>query len=253
MGNHFLLGLTPEQFGVLAPLFRNVVLTPGATLWRRGQVVQRVILPHSGLVSLGIQSEQGRVVDSAFVGREGVLGSLAACGVAHAIGTATVRVEGTATEIEAEPLQQALSGMQPLREQLMHYEADITAQVLQTAACNATHPVRGRLARALLQIQDRTKNSVIPATQLFLATMLGVRRTTVTLEAAALQECGALRWQRNRVTVLRRDLLEENSCCCYSQGKEHERTLLNGYQLAMNDLRPPPAPLPSKTMAAPLA
>jgi Mn-dependent DtxR family transcriptional regulator len=49
----------------------------------------------------------------------------------------------------------------------------------------------------------------------FLAGMLGVRRTTVTLLAQELQKRGILRYSRGRITILDRAALEACACECY--------------------------------------
>jgi CRP-like cAMP-binding protein len=89
------------------------------------------------------------------------------------------------------------------------------AQVQQTAACNAPHSLEARLARWLLQTLDRTDDPKLPLTQDFMAQMLAVRRTTVTLIAGQLQEAGLISYRRGLVVVLDRPRLEEAACECY--------------------------------------
>jgi Mn-dependent DtxR family transcriptional regulator len=54
-----------------------------------------------------------------------------------------------------------------------------------------------------------------PLTQEFLADMLGVRRATVSLSAAALQRADLIRYSRGRVTILDRHRLDAAACSCY--------------------------------------
>lgn len=227
MRNHFLSSLTPEEFDALSPNFRNIVLEPGRVLWRRGDVINHVVLPHNGVISLGMPTDHDHSVECALVGREGIAGDFAGCGVSHAISSATVRIAGTATQVDTDAFRQAISCMEPLRERLMHYGAAQCGQALQIAACNASHPVEGRLCRWLLEMHDRTESSRLAITQHLLANMLGVRRTTVTFVAGALQDRGAIKWQRNCAVVLRRDILETKTCDCYGELKSHTGRLLN--------------------------
>jgi hypothetical protein len=53
-------------------------------------------------------------------------------------------------------------------------------------------------------------------TQEFLSHMLGVRRTSVTIDAHALQEAGLIRYTRGKIEILNRNGLEDCACECYS-------------------------------------
>jgi Mn-dependent DtxR family transcriptional regulator len=53
-------------------------------------------------------------------------------------------------------------------------------------------------------------------TQDFLSHMLGVRRTSLSIEAHALQEAGLIRYTRGHIKILNRDGLEDCACECYS-------------------------------------
>ena len=58
--------------------------------------------------------------------------------------------------------------------------------------------------------------------------MLGVRRTTVTLLAQTLQERGAMRYTRGRITLLDRNMLEAGACDCYEAIKRENHSLRIG-------------------------
>jgi CRP-like cAMP-binding protein len=218
--NRFLASLPPSDVAALLPHLRNVVLQPGQVLWRRGEMMDRVVMPHSGIVSLGIPTGASQAVECGLVGREGIVGGLDGCSAGRATVSATVRVEGTATQIDAETLGPLLSQNQALHNRLLQFEISQRAQAQQTAACNAAHPVEGRMCRWLLEIHDRADNNRLSLTQEFLSTILGVRRTTVTFVAGTLQSLGAIRWQRNYAIILNREILEERSCSCYAELKE---------------------------------
>ena len=80
----------------------------------------------------------------------------------------------------------------PFRTMLIRHEQLLFAQAQQSAACNASHSVESRLARWLLRVRDLTGGNKLDLTQEFLAQMLGVRRTSVSLVANALQSAGLI-------------------------------------------------------------
>src|SRR5262249_47187986 len=84
-----------------------------------------------------------------------------------------------------------------------------------TAACNSLHTVEARLCRWILQTRDCTESDHLPLTQEFIAEMLGVSRTTVTLVARMLQKAGLIRYKRGHIEILARKGIEDISCeCC---------------------------------------
>jgi hypothetical protein len=104
-----------------------------------------------------------------------------------------------------------------LRRLAARFDSAMLAQAQQTALCNAVHPVEARMARWLLEVQDRTGGNRIPLTQSALAQMLGVRRTTVTLIAGQLEAAAVIDGRRGYVHIISREELERHSCECYSQ------------------------------------
>jgi CRP-like cAMP-binding protein len=68
-------------------------------------------------------------------------------------------------------------------------------------ACMATHDVQARLCRWLLRARDLSSSDTLNFTQEFLAEMLGVRRTTVTIDAHALQNAGFIKYSRGKIQI----------------------------------------------------
>ena len=114
----------------------------------------------------------------------------------------------------------------------------MTANLQQAAACNAVHDVEARLARWLLHASDRQESNTLPLTQEFLAMMLGVRRTTVSLTAHALQTAELIRYRRGKVELTDRAGLEAMSCECYRAVRRNIELIVQNAKLAAG--APPP-------------
>jgi CRP-like cAMP-binding protein len=213
--NRLLAALEPTDYALLMPHLRTTHFAQGAVLQEQEAPVDHVYFPLNGLVSLVSVMEDGQVVETAVVGREGAVGAFAGLGPWHAFTRATVQIPATIAVISTSYFQAAVSQSERIRDLLLRYKEALLGQVQQTAACNALHPLEARLARWLLQALDRTNEHGLPLTQDFIAQMLGVRRTTVTVVAGRLQEAGLIRCRRGRVTILDRAGLEPAACECY--------------------------------------
>jgi Mn-dependent DtxR family transcriptional regulator len=63
-------------------------------------------------------------------------------------------------------------------------------------------------------------------TQEYLAEMLGVRRTTVTVEAHGLQAAGLIKYARGKIQIVDAEALHDGACECYETVKRHYARLL---------------------------
>jgi Mn-dependent DtxR family transcriptional regulator len=68
-------------------------------------------------------------------------------------------------------------------------------------------------------------------TQELVASMLGVRRESVTDAAGHLQSLGYIRYRRGHISVLDRAGLESKACECYGVVKKELNRLLNDERL----------------------
>jgi hypothetical protein len=103
-----------------------------------------------------------------------------------------------------------------MRDLVVRYNDLMIAQIQQSVACNALHPLEARLCRWLLQSHDCVDGDTVPLTQELLGQMLGVRRTSVTLTARLLQSAGMIRYRRGLVQIVDRAALETTACECYA-------------------------------------
>ncbi|MEQ1529322.1 MAG: helix-turn-helix domain-containing protein, partial [Methylococcales bacterium] len=113
-----------------------------------------------------------------------------------------------------------------LRHLLLRYIQALMTQIAQTTACNRHHSVDQQLCRWLLLCLDRLPDNKITMTQELIATMLGVRRESVTDAARKLQHAGMIDYHRGHIMVLDRLGLEAQVCECYQVVKHEFNRLL---------------------------
>jgi Mn-dependent DtxR family transcriptional regulator len=74
--------------------------------------------------------------------------------------------------------------------------------------------------------RDIHGGSTLKFTQEFLAEMLGVGRTSVTVVAHTLQEAGMIKYSRGKIQILDPEAMEGMACECYKTVKMHYSRLL---------------------------
>jgi CRP-like cAMP-binding protein len=217
VGNRLLAALSPEDLALLAPHLEKVSLEQDAVVARSGDRRDHVYFPHSGAISFMLGLSNGETIATALIGREGALGALSVLGENSSLSsvTAVVRVSGTASQISVERFQAAYMGSGAIRHMVQAHTRSILMQFQHVAACNGLHPVEARVARWLLHLHDQTEGNVLSLTQETRSQLLGVRRTTVTLEVAKLRAVGAIRSNRRGLIEIDRGRLKQASCECY--------------------------------------
>src|SRR5262249_49596290 len=113
----------------------------------------------------------GAAVETATIGRAGVVGASAGLGARWAVARAIVQFPGTGLWLSATRFREAANQSPPMRDLLVRYNDLLFSQVQQSVACNALHDLEARLARWLLQTQDCCDSDALPLTQEFLGQM----------------------------------------------------------------------------------
>ena len=70
-------------------------------------------------------------------------------------------------------------------------------------------------------MRDLDQSNDLKLTQEFLAQMLGVRRTSVSLVAGTLQRAGLIKYWRGNIHLVDIEQLEQSACECYETVKGH--------------------------------
>ena len=225
LDNKLLASLPRSQFNLLVPHLSTTTLAQGTVVFETGDEVDQVYFPHNGMFSLLAVMRDGKAIETATVGREGVVGAMAGLGLYKSLVRAVVQLPLTATKIASPHFRKVIASSEALRDLGIHYNEVLLTQARVTAACNALHPVEARFCRWLLQSADRAGSDTVTLTQELLAEMLGVRRTSVTEVAGKMQNEGVITYSRGVIKILDRDGLERLSCECYQTLIDHSATL----------------------------
>ncbi len=215
LDNKLLSALPLAQYNLFAPHLATVSLSLGAVLFDPGDEVDHVYFPHSGMLSLLAVMRDGKAVETATVGREGVVGAMAGLRPYKSTVRVVVQMPTRASKIASERFRTVVAASELLRNLCIEYNEVLLSQARVMAACNALHSVEARFCRWLLQSSDRANSDTVALTQEFLAEMLGVRRTSVTAVAQTLHAQGFINYTRGVIQILNRHKLKQKSCECY--------------------------------------
>ena len=217
--NRVLASLAPDDAAFLLSHLQAIDLPQKRVLYEAGGEIDRVYFPHAGVVSLVVELTTGEMIEAAMIGREGVVGGLSALDSRISITRAIVQVAGAGSVVKVEHIRQLARQSAGFLSTLIKHEQVLLAQSQQSAACNSTHMIEARLSRWLLRCRDLVGGDDLQLTQEFLAQMLGVRRTSVSGVANALQQAGLIKYKRGYIRVMNLEGLRESACECYDTVK----------------------------------
>ncbi|HTD74203.1 MAG TPA: Crp/Fnr family transcriptional regulator [Steroidobacteraceae bacterium] len=213
--NRLLEQLPSKAFNIIRNECELVDLTTGDVLYEPGEHIREVYFPTQSVVSLVAKAAVNATLEVALVSDEGMIGIPLLLGADSKPFRVLVQKSGTAWRMKAETFKRMTDSQQALRDALNKYALLRLAQVAQNAICANAHQIEARLARRLLMMQDRSHSDRFSATQESLASMLGVRRSTVTVTAISFQQRKIIQYRRGTLTILDRKGLEALSCECY--------------------------------------
>jgi CRP-like cAMP-binding protein len=213
--NVILESLSPAARERLRPEESSVAIKK--VLFDSASTTRDIFFPDAGcVVSLIREMSDGSTLEVGLVGFEGVTPIYSILADDSQPDQALVQNGGKLWRVTAARLRKEMSINEGLRALLMRYAAAFMQQLSQNAVCNRLHSIEQRLAKWLLVMRDRTVIDELQLTHEFIAHMLGIRRSGVSLAMAELTGDGLIRHARSRVILLDRDGLQERACECAS-------------------------------------
>jgi CRP-like cAMP-binding protein len=213
--NSILLSISDDEYALLRRHLEPMDLPQHSILQEAGEKIEFAYFLNDGMASLVVLTSDGRSVEVAIVGKEGIVGTPLAVGLHQAAQRAVMQIPGSGLRVKSRVLTDALGTTPELQMKWNRYVLIQALQVAQIAACNRLHEIEQRLARWLLMCQDRVESERILVTHEFMAQMLGTGRPSVSLAAGMLQRGGLIENNRGSVRILNRPGLENAACECY--------------------------------------
>ena len=214
--NTILKNLPPGDLKLFESALKPMTLTPGYVLAEPGTPIERVYFPISGMLSVVVPLSGGESIESAVIGRSDVFGAGVAFGASLHVNRGIVQMAGAALSIAGTDLAEAANKSESLRRELFFQDRFLLAQAQQSAACNAKHDIKQRLATWLLRVRDRAQQDDLPLTQEFIGQMIGVQRPSISLAASELQNAGLILYRRGMIRILDLAGLEHVACECFA-------------------------------------
>ena len=213
--NAFLQGIAEHSFARLSDNLKLMDLPLGQNVMKQGLSSDWVYFPESCLLSLVSLGDTGQTLETSMSGMEGAAGLLEACGSGHSSVDCVVQVDGTAWRSPAAHCRGLAFSDMAFNANAWRLVEFQMAESRQSGLCQASHPVEARAARWLLESLDRSGGrNPLPLTQEFLASMLGVQRTTVSSVSAELQRQDLITYARGQVRIKDVGGLESVACEC---------------------------------------
>lgn len=215
--NGCLSALSSQASSLLKPYLTEISLREGEILWDSGKRAADVYFPVTGLISMVVPVSDGIAVEVGSIGREAAAGTIFEPSQSGLCTQGQVQLGGSFIRIAAPDLMGAAKQSGEIQSLIAYCRDWVLMQAQQTAACNATHSADKRVCRWLFQASERTGADTVYSTQETIASLLAIRRTTLTLIAQKLQADRVIQYRRGKIALLDRARLGAAACeCCNS-------------------------------------
>jgi CRP-like cAMP-binding protein len=227
--SNLLSALKQKDRALLKPFITECHLSAGEAIYESGEVVRFAYFPRgSALAVFLVLMENGEVVETTMIGREGALGGIVSHGSIPSYARSCVMHEGDFYRISTADLEQVKEQSPQIRHLFARYADCMMAQVFQSVACNASHTIEQRAAKWLCAALDRTGKDEITMTQEQLASMMGIGRSYASRVVQRFKADGIIQTRRGGLKVLDPAGLRARACGCNELVKQHFEMVLKG-------------------------
>lgn len=225
--NRILASLPRQEYQRMLPDLKPVSLKLGDVLYEADETIRHVYFPNKSVASFIWAAGDGLTIEVGMVGSEGMTGISIISGIKTLPYRTVVQGADGAMRMKTHLLISEFNKHGALHDLLLQYTHGLFIQVARTAICNRIHPIHERFCRWVLMIRDRMHSNDLDLTHEFIGSMLGARRSDVTIAAGILQKAELIRYSRGHITILDPQGMEAAACECYRiSKKEFDRVSL---------------------------
>ena len=226
--NRLVAALPEVERELLASHASLVELPRKRVLYDANQPIEAVYFLVDGIASVLSVMSDGTAVETATIGREGMIGMALFHGVDVTAEQAMMQVSGRGYRVEAQTFRDLLPEMPALTKLLHRFSVVMFTLAAQNSGCNRKHSIEQRCCRWLLMVYSRLDRNNFDLTHDFIAQMLGVRRASVTETLGLFEKRRLIEMGRGRITVTDPQGLEGCCCECHSIIQSTVDRLLRG-------------------------
>ena len=224
--NRLLASLPQREFEQLVPFLELVNLESGSTVHSNRGGVQHIFFPTDCIISVLHLISDGRSIEVAVIGHEGLVGASVVMGGYDGFSHAVVQSTGWAYRLNGAVFKKSLTRCEQTLALVLRYAHSLYLQTAQTAVCSRHHSILQQFVRRLLLGIDRSASTTLVMTHESMAAKLGVRRESVTEAAGKLQSLDLIHYRRGRIKIVDRARLESLCCECYECERQEAARLL---------------------------
>lgn len=201
----------------LSPFMESVTFKGNEYLFNPGDRIEYVYFPETAVMSEFQILEDGRTVEIAMTGKEGVVGFMPVLRSHFLTNWTQVFVPGKAFRLSSQVFEREVTKNPKLQGIIFDYIGNYIRQVSQRAVCNSYHTIEQRFCSWLLMVQARKGGTKLPLTQEQIARSLGVHRPSVTHIAQSLRERRIIDYVRGKIVICDELKLAETACDCFGE------------------------------------
>ena len=205
---------------------KHVSLLPADILQQAHQPSLHLYFPTTAVISLLSALPDHVGLQTNLVGAEGMVGAHLILGHDIPCVSAVVQHSGWAWQLATDALMRQLSASSALKRTLDLYALAAINQLTTLTVCLRYHDIEQRLARWLLDYEDRVGLDHFYVMHETLSKLLGVRRVGITHAANHFKQVRFIDYERGNLRILDRASLKKAACCCYGIDRDSYTDLL---------------------------